>query len=327
VAGDPPAARAAPPASPPAGPPPARRAEPLGVPRVELAQVAGRPLRAQVLLGAVDHPGPLGQDLFRSGVLVARAEHLGEQPRVAQRAAGEHDRRAAGVLEHPADVVGAVHAAGDDHRHRQLVHQALGQVVVRRALVADGGGARVERDPGHAGVLDEPLGHLQALDAARLDRGPQLDGDRQPRALGGRAGDRHRAVGVGDQRDAGAGLGDLGDRAAHVEVEQVGADAGHLGGRRAHDVRVLAEQLDRHRPVRALVGVDDQQLVERLAVAVVDGEARDHLRHGEPGPVALGLQAHEPVADAGERRQHDAVGDLEVAEAPGVVQGAHRAPA
>ena len=41
-----------------------------------------------------------------------------------------------------------------------------------------------------------------------------------------------------------------------------------------------------------------QQLVERLAVAVVDREARDHLRDREPGAVALGLQAHEPVADA-----------------------------
>ena len=43
---------------------------------------------------------------------------------------------------------------------------------------------------------------------------------------------------------------------------------------RAHDLRVVPEELDRHRP---LVGVHDEQLVERLAVAVVDREARDHL--------------------------------------------------
>ena len=66
-----------------------------------------------------------------------------------------------------------------------------------------------------------------------------------------------------------------------------------------------------------------QQLVERLAVAVVDGEARDHLRHREPGAVALGLQAHEPVADAGQRRQHDAVRDGQAAEDPGLAQRAH----
>ena len=71
--------------------------------------------------------------------------------------------------------------------------------------------------------------------------------------------------------------------------------------------------------------VDPQQLVERLAVAVVDREARDHLGDREPGAVALGLQAHEPVADAGQRREHDPVGDRDAAERPGVVQGAQRA--
>ena len=89
---------------------------------------------------------------------------------------------------------------------------------------------------------------------------------------------------------------------------------------RAHDLRVLPEELDRDRP---LVGMHDEQLVERLAVAVVDREARDHLGDREPGAVALGLQAHEPVADAGERREHHAVGDRDAAEVPGVVQRAH----
>ena len=39
-----------------------------------------------------------------------------------------------------------------------------------------------------------------------------------------------------------------------------------------------------------------------LLVAVVDAEARDHLRHGEAGPVALGLEPHEPVADPRDRK-------------------------
>ena len=49
---------------------------------------------------------------------------------------------------------------------------------------------------------------------------------------------------------------------------------------------------------------------QRALVAVVHGEARDHLRDGQAGAVALGLQAHEPVADSGQRREHDPVGDL-----------------
>ena len=57
-----------------------------------------------------------------------------------------------------------------------------------------------------------------------------------------------------------------------------------------------------------------------LRLLVVDREGRDHLRDREPGAEALGLQAHEPVADAGQRRQHHAVGDLEVPDRPWVVQ-------
>ena len=52
--------------------------------------------------------------------------------------------------------------------------------------------------------------------------------------------------------------------------------------------------------------------------------ARDHLRDRQPGAVALGLQAHEPVADPRQRRQHDAVGDRDAAERPGLGERAGR---
>ena len=73
-----------------------------------------------------------------------------------------------------------------------------------------------------------------------------------------------------------------------------------------------AEQLHRD---RVLVRMDPQQLAAGALVAVVDRVARDHLRDGQSGAVALGLQAHEPVADPGQRREHDAVGDRHAAEA------------
>ena len=160
-------------------------------------------------------------------------------------------------------------------------------------------------------------------DAARPDRRAQLDGDGQAGALRGRARDRDRGVRVGDQRRAGARLHHLGHRAAHVEVDQVGAARGGRGRGGAHHVGVLAEELDGDRPARALVGVDDQQLLEGAPVAVVDGVRGDHLADRQAGAVALGLQAHEPVADPGQRREHDAVGDGDAAELPGVAEGAH----
>ena len=55
----------------------------------------------------------------------------------------------------------------------------------------------------------------------------------------------------------------------------------------------------------------------RLLVAVVDRVRRDHLRHRHARPVALGLQAHEPVADPRQRRQQHAVGHAQLAEHPG----------
>jgi hypothetical protein len=162
----------------------------------------------------------------------------------------------------------------------------------------------------------KPAGDVEPLRA-------QLDGHGEAGALRGRLGDRDRGVGILEQRRSGARLADLRDRAAHVEVDQVGARLGHARGRRAHDVGVLAEQLHRHRPALALARVDHQQLVERLAVLVVDREARDHLGERQARAVALGLQAHEPVADPRQRREHDAVGDGQSPELPRIGQRSH----
>jgi hypothetical protein len=65
-----------------------------------------------------------------------------------------------------------------------------------------------------------------------------------------------------------------------------------------------------------LVGVDPQQLPAGALVAVVHGKAGDHLGHHQAGSVALGLQAYEPVADPGQGREHDAVGEANRAERP-----------
>ena len=113
------------------------------------------------------------------------------------------------------------------------------------------------------------------------------------------------------------GLADLRHGAAHVDVDQVGAGLRDALGRRGHHVGIGAEQLDRH---RVLVRMDAQQLGAGALVAVVDGVARHHLRDRQAGAVALGLEPHEPVADAGQRRQHDPVRDRDATERPRVCQ-------
>ena len=146
----------------------------------------------------------------------------------------------------------------------------------------------------------------------------QLDRHRQPAAAARGLDERDRPVGIVEQRRPGAGLADLRDRAAHVDVDQVRAGRRDLLGGRGHHVRIGAEQLHGDRPARPLIRVDAQQLPARALVAVVDRERGDHLRHREAGAVAFGLQADEPVADSGERRQRHAIGDRDAAEGPTV---------
>ena len=178
----------------------------------------------------------------------------------------------------------------------------------------------MERDTGHAGLLHQPARERDAGAVAGLAAGAELHGHRQAAALARGARDGHGAVVVVEEGGAGAGPADLAHRAAHVEVDEVGARAGGDRGRLAHHRGVVAEELHRH---RVLVGVDAQELAQRAPVAVHEAEARDHLRDHEPGAVALRLKAHEPVADAGQRREHDAVGEAHAAERPAVRQGAH----
>jgi hypothetical protein len=119
--------------------------------------------------------------------------------------------------------------------------------------------------PATPGLGGEPAGELHPGAVARVAAGPQLDGHGEPAALARGGSDRHGAVGVVEQRRAGAGPADLAHRAAHVQVDQVGARGRRDGGRLAHHVGVVAEQLHRN---RVLVRMDPQELAMRAGVAV-----------------------------------------------------------
>ena len=181
----------------------------------------------------------------------------------------------------------------------------------------------MEGDRRDARLGDQAMGEVDAAGVAGHRAGAQLDRHRLAAALAGRPRDRDGRVGILEHRGARAGLADLGHRAAHVEVDDVDLRdvLGHVGRGGAHDVGVLPEELQRR---GAFVGMDAQQLGERLLVAVVDGEARHHLAVGHPRAVARRLQAHEPVADAGQRREQHAVGHADAGELPGVGEGGAR---
>ncbi len=105
-------------------------------------------------------------------------------------------------------------------------------------------------------------------------------------ALGDRLDDPARVVGVVEQRGARAGLRHLPDRAAEVDVDDVGAGRLDHPGRLGHRDRVGAEDLDRQ---RMLVG-GHPQVAERPLVAVLDARRprpspsrRARRRSGGPG--------------------------------------------
>jgi subtilase family serine protease len=127
--------------------------EPLDVPGVELAQVAGGTLGSEVLAGPLDHPVKLGQDLFAAGLVSARAEQLLEQPRVAQRAARQLHGGGAGARERLPCQVGAAQAARDQDRDRELLDQPPRELVVGGARVALRGVARVDAQAGHPALV------------------------------------------------------------------------------------------------------------------------------------------------------------------------------
>src|SRR2546423_698765 len=93
----------------------------------------------------------------------------GSRTRAALLAAREHDRGGPGVVEGVTRAAGLVQPARHDHRRRRgLVDQLLGEVVVGPASVLLVGMAWVEGEAGHAGLVDEPLGQLDAVAVAGL---------------------------------------------------------------------------------------------------------------------------------------------------------------
>src|SRR5262245_31764213 len=94
-----------------------RKAPAAEVPAVELLQEAGRALLAHLRDGVADEMKKLGDDFLTRGLIVDNADDLSDRPRVSLRDAADHDRGAAGLVEHRLSALAARDVAGRDHRN------------------------------------------------------------------------------------------------------------------------------------------------------------------------------------------------------------------
>ena len=156
------------------------------------------------------------------------------------------------MRDHAQRVVGLPDVAVAEHRHVERLLERGDRVPVGRAGVALRGGARVQGDRGDAGVLGDQagldVGQVVVVDAlAHLDR--DRDAGRRGR-LDRRRDDAAEQPPPPRQRRAAALAGDLGHRAAEVEVDVVGQvlldDHPHRG---RGDVRVDAVELEAAGPL------------------------------------------------------------------------------
>ena len=173
----------------------------------------------------------------------------------------------------------------------------------------------MESERGSPG-LDELRADLQARAGAVFEAPAHLHRDRDVDRSGDRGDNTAGALGVVEQGRAGTGLRHLPDRAAEVDVDDVGAGVDDRARGLGHQRRLRAEDLHRE---RMLVG-GDSQIAERAFVAVVNARAADHLRAHEAGAEAATLPPERLHADARHRREHEARRHLDAANPPGRTQ-------
>ena len=151
-------------------------------------------------------------------------------------------------------------------------------------------GAAVDRHGGHTGGL-HGLGELHAVDGALVPAQPEFDGDGpSARPPDDRLGHLHRQLGVPHQAGAIPGVGHLGHRTAHIDIQNVRPRLLRGDARRLlHAVRVAAEELHRRR----VLPLAQLQQGKGFFVLIAQGLGADHLRHGVPRPQ---LPAHRPEA-------------------------------
>src|SRR2546422_3222064 len=174
------------------------------------------------LLGRGGEPrGPAGDEV----------PGLREDPGIAERAPGDHDPGAVRVGPHRDDVFRGGDVAVPDDRDVEGLDDAADLVPVRRTGEHLRPGAGVQREGLGAG-LAAALRNGNGIALRLVPAAPDLDGDGEMRCTSHRPDDARDQIEILQAARSAVVLDDLFDRAAEVDVDEVGpAGLGdHLGG-------------------------------------------------------------------------------------------------
>jgi len=237
---------------------------------------------------------------------------LAEDPRSALRSAADHHGVGAGGGEHRARLLGRVDIAVG---HDRDLHRALDRgdgVVLGPAAVAAGAGAAMQREHGDAGLLGQARDG-QRVAVLRVPSGAELQGHRHVDRRHHRVQDARNQRLVLQQRRAAGDVAHFLRRAAHVDVDDLGATR-HVEARRLDEhFRVGAGQLHR-------LGLGLAVVVQAPARLLAGPQLRvggSHLAHRVAGAQLLAQLAKRPVGDAGHRCHEQSVRELVGADAHG----------
>mmetsp|Transcript_46805 Transcript_46805/g.110132 ORF Transcript_46805/g.110132 Transcript_46805/m.110132 type:complete len:438 (-) Transcript_46805:248-1561(-) len=288
--------------------------------------LAGAAHAAEFAVQAVVVVQMLGEHVARFGhrggrqAFARRQEvgHLAEDPRPALGRPADHQRVGAGVGQHLARLLGRIDVAvGDDRDGQRCLHRR-NRVVFGQALVALLAGAPMHRQHRNAGGLEQAR-QPQRIALLGAPAGAHLQRDRHAagHATSGAHGhdgldDLQRQRLVAHQRRAGPLVAHLLGRAAHVDVDDLGAAVDVVGGGLGHHGRIGAGDLHRDRAgLAGMVGAARglqaapqllarrDHFADRIARAqppaqLAEGPVRDprHRRHEEPVGEGMGADAH-----------------------------------
>ena len=233
-----------------------------------------------------------------------RCATMARQPRPAVGAAADHDAVGAGQRQHRRDVVETGGIAIGDHRDRHRLLDRADRRPVGPALVELAARAAVHGDHPHAG----------APRRRRASSGALIELWSQPSRIFSVTGSGvaatvasirvQRMVEVAHQRRAGIAGRHLARRAAHVDVDDVGAGVGRRPRAFRHPVRLAPGELDDVRPVARALGAHGR--FGRACGKLVAGH---HLGDHQAGAEFGRQRAERPIGDARHRREEDPVGD------------------
>ncbi len=206
-----------------------------------------------------------------------------------------------------------VDVAVDHERDRDRVLHRAHRAPVGAALVELVAGAAMNGDELHAGILRAPR-EFGRIDAIAVPAEPHLQRDRHLHRRHGRLDQRERMIEIAHQRRARLPVGHVLGRAAHVDIDDVGAGILRDASALAHPARLAAGKL--HRMDRDPAPVGTQH-----GVATAPGElcGCHHLGYDKAGAHRFHGAPKRSVGHARHRGQHDPVRQFDRPDIDGAV--------